>query len=402
VPTITSVSGPAIDGVAFSIAGTNLGTATVKLIYDTVEVAQTLATNTATAITIAALDCTGLPYKTVTLNVAVAAGTVTRALAQVPAAGYGYVTVDVPWGLTELSIFDGDTPTDVADGDQVEYQIASNYDAAVTVFEDGCVLVDAETRMHRFDVRIWDESGLDWGASTEITVMPDGYVPGSPAWIDPDIADYDLAYQDAFTLDVSDGFADPDDDIATYELVGDWPTWASVDAATGVVTGTALEGTWSALQVRASDTGGRSGLTNAFSITVAGPVVTTTATDVDRIAFRHDRRVINERSGMEVTAHFLGSEGTPAIPTTVHWRLDNETTGAVVQDWTAVTTTTTATDALVATDCYAEIVIAGSLHSCASGRRMEQYTLLVCADKDLTGELSETFSYQVRNLRGRD
>lgn len=112
-------------------------------------------------------------------------------------------------------------------------------------------------------------------------------------------------------------------------------------------------------------------------------------------------RVLNEKSGLEHRAHFSDTFGAPTIPATVHWRLDCQTTGTVLQDWTEVTPVTVSDETGI-TDVYALIEIPGALNAIQSDSNpRELKTLLVVAAKDQPSEYSEVLSYYVRNLRGR-
>jgi len=113
---------------------------------------------------------------------------------------------------------------------------------------------------------------------------------------------------------------------------------------------------------------------------------------------------INERAGLEYDARFFDSAKRPALPATAHWRLDCETTGRVLQDWTelAVQSSTGATG--LVTSVFALIEIDGSLNAIQSNKNARELkTLLIVANKDLPREYSVNppYQYYVRNNRGR-
>lgn len=110
--------------------------------------------------------------------------------------------------------------------------------------------------------------------------------------------------------------------------------------------------------------------------------------------------VINERSGVEFTAHFEDAAGNPTVPPSVHWRLDCESTGKVLQSDTAIDPVTV-TDESGIVDCYVTVNIPGSLNTIQGGDWRELKTLLVIAAKDTDGEYSQEYQYYVRNIRGR-
>lgn len=89
-----------------------------------------------------------------------------------------------------------------------------------------------------------------------------------PTFPGPNIADQTAKRgQDLGTLDVSGRFSDTD--ALTFSAIGSWPAGVSINSA-GVITRapTAVPGVYSGLQVRATDTGGNTQDSNAFSFTV--------------------------------------------------------------------------------------------------------------------------------------
>ena len=111
--------------------------------------------------------------------------------------------------------------------------------------------------------------------------------------------------------------------------------------------------------------------------------------------------VYNERTGVELNAHFSDALNSPTVPSTVHWRLDCEATGTVLRDWTEVTPVTVQ-DETGLVDVYATVEVPASLNAIQrSGSARELKTLLISAAKDGDGEYNETYQYYVKNLRGR-
>jgi hypothetical protein len=109
----------------------------------------------------------------------------------------------------------------------------------------------------------------------------------------------------------------------------------------------------------------------------------------------------NEKSGIEVIADFSDATGTPTLPTTVHYRVDCETTKRPLLDWTPITVqseTTTAGEVRY----FVEIDIPGSVNAIQSNRnRREVKTVLIVANKDLDSEYSQEYQYIVKNVQGR-
>jgi hypothetical protein len=110
---------------------------------------------------------------------------------------------------------------------------------------------------------------------------------------------------------------------------------------------------------------------------------------------------LNERAGVELQTDFADSFNQPTVPVSVHWRLDCETTGNVLRDWTEITPTVE-TDESGLSKVYATIDIPGSLNAIQSNRNYrEKKTLWVVAGKDTEREYSETYEYWIMNRRGR-
>ena len=111
--------------------------------------------------------------------------------------------------------------------------------------------------------------------------------------------------------------------------------------------------------------------------------------------------VYNERNGVEFKAHFADAYDTPTIPSTVHWRLDCETTNTVLQGDTEIAAETLSDESGVV-DVFASIEVPGALNAIQNNRNAKELkTLLVIADKGMSSEYSQTYQYYVKNLRGR-
>lgn len=111
--------------------------------------------------------------------------------------------------------------------------------------------------------------------------------------------------------------------------------------------------------------------------------------------------VVKERSGLEFRAEFHDAFNAPTVPVSVHWRLDCETTGNAIVDWTEVTPDITLTEQGI-TDVFVTINVPSLANAMQkSTNQRELKTLLVVAAKDTDRELPETYQYYVLNLRGR-
>jgi hypothetical protein len=112
--------------------------------------------------------------------------------------------------------------------------------------------------------------------------------------------------------------------------------------------------------------------------------------------------VYNERAGVEYRVHLFDEFNLPAIPETVHWRLDCETTGTQLADWTLVTPETVARVGGGYKEVYVDIEIAGPLNAIQKDRnKRELKKLWVVCNKDQAREFNRDTQYEIRNLRGR-
>lgn len=105
---------------------------------------------------------------------------------------------------------------------------------------------------------------------------------------------------------------------------------------------------------------------------------------------------VNERSAISVTVRFFDDSNTPEVwstttPTTVHWRLDNQCTGQVLQDWTSATPGTSVT-----------LAITSAMNAIADNcLDSEPRQITVKVDDSLATQYSDTHSYQIRNSVGQ-
>jgi len=89
----------------------------------------------------------------------------------IPAAGKAFLVADVPWSVTDYSVFEDAAPS-VADGDQLEYDLVTDNGADVAMFADGTFTLDEILLTHTFSVRVFDQTDLTWSAAVDITVNP--------------------------------------------------------------------------------------------------------------------------------------------------------------------------------------------------------------------------------------
>jgi hypothetical protein len=196
-------------------------------------------------------------------------------------------------------------------------------------------------------------------------------------------------------------FSDLDNDIVSYSLVGDWPEWAFINPATGLITGAGQVGNWPALQVRATDFYGAYAESNEFKITVAAQEVQIVAEDIDRIDIEHKGRVINEKNSLEVIAYFFNEAGYNALPAKVEYRVDDAMTGEVMLGWTVAEPVVDVSESGALAACYININIPGSVNTILGTAKEEDRYLLVATDRDADNEYSIQWKFTVRNLTGR-
>jgi hypothetical protein len=111
----------------------------------------------------------------------------------------------------------------------------------------------------------------------------------------------------------------------------------------------------------------------------------------DTISFRGPTEV-TERSSANFTAAFRDSVALAAFtPTNVYWRLDDEA-GAEIAGWTELSPPDTSVAIAVSADQNA-------IRNDARG--VERKTLTVMADRGLSTQFAQSYSYAVRNLAWR-
>ncbi len=111
--------------------------------------------------------------------------------------------------------------------------------------------------------------------------------------------------------------------------------------------------------------------------------------------------VWNERNGFELRADFTDEFDAPTIPPSIHWRLDCETTGTVLQDFVEVAPVIEVSEAGIV-EAYAIIDVDSQLNAIQkNNNKQELKTLLVVSGLNTAREFSEPYQYYVKNLRGR-
>lgn len=129
---------------------------------------------------------------------------------------------------------------------------------------------------YSIEVRAINSTGPGaWSAVANFTTESENT---SPSFTGPNIADISGTEAVALTpVDVSSLFFDAESGL-TFSAVGSWPAGVTVSSA-GVISGTpTTAGTYSGLQVRATDAGALTADSNAFSITVAAAALPSTIT----------------------------------------------------------------------------------------------------------------------------
>jgi hypothetical protein len=103
---------------------------------------------------------------------------------------------------------------------------------------------------------------------------------------------------------------------------------------------------------------------------------------------------IGELNTRRMVVSFVNN-GTPTLPSTAHWRLTCPDEDSTVVDWTAVTPTSgTGSDGY--TTVYTVTVdIPATAHAMQTDQVKEQRLFIVSADKGLSTEFNEEWSYYV-------
>jgi len=108
-----------------------------------------------------------------------------------------------------------------------------------------------------------------------------------------------------------------------------------------------------------------------------------------------------ELEGVKVEAHLFDGS-VPALPTTVHWRVDCVTTGAALKEFAVVSPIVVSDDYGGTTDVYVTLQIPGSLNEMQEkSNPREKKRVLVVVDKDLEWERQDEFFYLIRPSQGR-
>lgn len=111
--------------------------------------------------------------------------------------------------------------------------------------------------------------------------------------------------------------------------------------------------------------------------------------------------VYNERTGVELTARYFNQSG-PTVPVTAHWRLDCQTTGQLLQDWTEVSVVVENGPTGLPVNVYSDIDISSTLNRIlrnSNGRETKVVT--VSAGKDTDREFNVEYPYVIKNIRSR-
>lgn len=100
---------------------------------------------------------------------------------------------------------------------------------------------------------------------------------------------------------------------------------------------------------------------------------------------------VNEKSPVRMTMVFTDFDGSPLIPATVEWRLDDLTNGAEVVGWTNLPGPTSTMT----------VIVPGSDNVIDDAENVKEVQLFgVRVDDGLAGEGHSEFAYNVANLKG--
>lgn len=221
---------------------------------------------------------------------------------------------DPPLGtVTISSVTPGVTTASVAysydDTDQTgfEYRIDGGAAASIGASPATITGLTASTECD-IEVRAINANGAGtWSAASTFTT--DAAAPGNttPTFDGPNIADQSGTESVAVTpLDVSGLFSDAESAM-TFSAVGTWPAGVTVSSA-GVISGTpTTAGVYSALQVRATDTGALTADSNTFSFTIEAD-----ATSITTSALRNNTGTVHVSASVHWTWLPAGRVGSLA------------------------------------------------------------------------------------------
>ncbi|MCP5019814.1 MAG: hypothetical protein GY938_31690 [Ketobacter sp.] len=99
---------------------------------------------------------------------------------------------------------------------------------------------------------------------------------------------------------------------------------------------------------------------------------------------------VKERSSSTATAYFRDSSDAAEAPTTVHYRIDDLTTGTAVKDWTSATAAVSVAISITSAE--------NQIYDSSNERERRQIT--VAADKDTDTETRDTAVWIVNNIGG--
>lgn len=99
---------------------------------------------------------------------------------------------------------------------------------------------------------------------------------------------------------------------------------------------------------------------------------------------------VNERSRLQITMQFQDAAWALQVPTNIRYRIDDLTNCQVIQDWIDVTPASSVT--VIVTPTQNAII--------ASCNRTERKELTVEANYGLDTQFTDTFDWQVRNIKG--
>ena len=98
---------------------------------------------------------------------------------------------------------------------------------------------------------------------------------------------------------------------------------------------------------------------------------------------------VNERTTFEITTSFTDTSGTPMVPVTVEYRIDDVNLGQEVRPWTAITPADVAVISIYTSDT----AILNNI------RRYETKTVTVRAEYGNNGYITGSMDFVVKNLR---
>lgn len=106
-------------------------------------------------------------------------------------------------------------------------------------------------------------------------------------------------------------------------------------------------------------------------------------------------KTIREGEYLPITVRFQDAQWLPKTPNPIHYRIDCNTTGQVILDWTDLDPSLVATDGTIVVT-----VTSGQNAIISSDNPMERKELTVEANYGLPNQFVDSYQWNVKNIQG--